>query len=239
MRYWVRKLRNSTVQGIRIGNTNKRHEQYADDLWATIIASQQNLDKLMAIVDSFSHATGLTINYNKTKIMRIGSLRDSNAKYYTENQVIWSDKVRVLGITMTADPNAMISENYDELLNKMKIVLNPWKARTLSLMGRVQVINSLIVSLATHKFMCLPHPSPDFFIHAKKLITSFLWKNGKVLIAYKQIIQSIEDGGLKLIDLELKDVSLKTHWIARMCIPKAIKPFWEQCIEKYADIHQK
>ena len=49
----------------------------------------------------------------------------------------------------------------------------------------------------------------------KKLIIKFLWCDGPAKIAYNKLIQDHGNMGLKLVDLELKDLALKASWPVR------------------------
>ena len=50
----------------------------------------------------------------------------------------------------------------------------------------------------------------------KDLIVDFLWDGGTPKIAYSTLIQGIEKGGLKLVDLELKVKSFSITWVKRL-----------------------
>ena len=50
-----------------------------------------------------------------------------------------------------------------------------------------------------------------------KIVVNFIWDKGRSKIAYTKLcIQSCENGGLKLVDLGFKDVSLKAAWVRRL-----------------------
>ena len=178
-----------SIEGIIVNNEELKHGQYADDLWAIVKGTQNNINNILLAVEHFSYSTGLRLNYDKTEIMRVGSLKNSEARYYAHNQIKWSEGTKILGTRIRADREEMIAENFDILLNKMGNVLNRWRARNLTLSGRVQVVNTLVSSLATQKFTCLPTPKDTFFEKAKEIIRGFLWKGGKAKIAYEKLIQ--------------------------------------------------
>ena len=161
---------NPKIQGIDVKNTSNTHAQYADDLWAIILGTQTNLDEIFNTVNTFCKMTGFDLNYNKTEIVKIGSLHNGNSKYYSQNQIKWSTGTKILGIIIDADRKKMIEKNYNVLLSKIRNVLNIWKARSLTLTGRVLIVNTLIASLATQKFTCLPTPPESFFKGSNKLI---------------------------------------------------------------------
>jgi hypothetical protein len=50
----------------------------------------------------------------------------------------------------------------------------------------------------------------------KNLIKKFIWNNKSPKIAYDNIIQQIDKGGLKLVDVELKIKSLMVSWVNRI-----------------------
>lgn len=50
----------------------------------------------------FEEATGLVINYNKTCVYGIGSLKGTNARLYTRKPFAWTDgPVKILGILIS------------------------------------------------------------------------------------------------------------------------------------------
>ena len=160
--------------GILVNKHEKQHEQYADDIWTLIHANQNNLNNLMKTMYEFSMATGQKINYDKTQIVRIGSLRDSKAIYYVDKPIQWSEGTKILGIEITANRERMYRKNFEILYEKMTKVLNMWEGRSLTLIGRILVVNTLVTSLATQKLMCLPTPPDEYFSKIKKLVTNFI-----------------------------------------------------------------
>ena len=56
----------------------------------------------------------------------------------------------------------------------MKSVLNPWYARSMTLMGKVVVVNSLVMSLAVHKVLCVGSPESKVINEIRKIIKEFL-----------------------------------------------------------------
>ena len=46
----------------------------------------------------------------------------------------------------------MIKTNFQELYGKMEKVLNPWKARSMTWLGKIVIVNTLLASQAVYKF---------------------------------------------------------------------------------------
>ena len=97
----------------------------------------------------------------------------------------------------------------------MQQLLNSWKCRHLSLKGKITVINSLALSQLI--YLCsIIHVPETVYLEVKKIIVNFIWDGKPPKIAYNTLIQDIENGGLKLIDLKTKVKSLSMSWIRRL-----------------------
>ena len=98
-----------------------------------------------------------------------------------------------------------------------------WRYRTLTQYGKIQVINMLIASQAAYRFMCLPSPQEKSFDDYKTMVREFLWgEKTPPKTNYNKSLQDYEVG-LKLIDLEAKDLSLKAGW-ANKAMSAMIEP---------------
>ena len=64
---------------------------------------------------------------------------------------------------------------------------------------------------------------PQVVCEVKQLITDFLWDNKPPKIAYNVMIQSIENGGMNLVDFDSKVKSLRVSFVKRLLYPKAEK----------------
>ena len=71
---------NNKIQGIKIGPKDFKIKQYADD---TQIFSHFTVNKIIKTFSKFSSVSGLKINYNKTEVMRIGSIK--KLRLYDQN----------------------------------------------------------------------------------------------------------------------------------------------------------
>ena len=207
---------NCNIEGIILANTTlsqKKHGQYADDLWAAIKATPGSLSALMGTFGKFSEFSGLQINMEKSQILQIGNVREPNAELKKEAQNMqWCEEINILGILFSADRACMLQSNYGLLMEKMRKTLEPWRARSSTLMGKVQIVNSLMLSQAVYKLLTINSPSNEATVKIRKMITEFLWDKKKPRIAYETLIKGKKEGGLGLVDLRKKDVALKSNW---------------------------
>ena len=212
------KIRQSKeIKGIQVGDFEKKLSQIADDIWTIIQFEETSFNATLKIFRQFEKCTGLAINYNKTEILRLGSLSDTNAKFYSRLPLVWSDgPVKILGLHVFANPEATVSTNCDTICNKINATLASWKNRSLTLLGRIQVVNSLIISLGIYKLQVIANPKKDWFDKVKKKIVDFIWDGKRSKIKYSQLMNKLEKGGLNLQDMFLKNHALKASWIHKL-----------------------
>lgn len=201
---------NLNIKSVNCKGARKLLDMFVDDIWNCIQFEQDSFNELMYEYQEFQEFSGLTINYNKTEILRIGSLRNTDARFYTEFPLIWSDgPIKILGIDVYPTMQQIVNNNYDKILEKAGNVLTMWKNRSLTPVGKIQVINMLVNSLFTYKMQVLPTPPAKFMLQYKKLITQFIWNKKRSKISYQRLIASYNQGGLQLRDLTLASKSLK------------------------------
>ena len=206
---------NDNIIGINVNGRQKKHGQYADDMWAVIEGTQKTYDVLLDIFENFAKISGLKINLDKTQVLRIGSLRDTNIKLKSKKPMQWKESIKILGITISAHRQHMLDKNYDDLVKKLKRTLDPWKSRTMSLAGKITVVNSLLISQTIYKIMILNTPNDNIKRKIKDIITNFIWNGKKAKIAYDTLIKEYQAGGLKLVDFNSKDVAMKISWVKK------------------------
>ena len=82
-------------------------------------------------------------------------------------------------------------------------MLNLYKKFNLSLIGKVNVIKTLALPKLVYLFAVLPNPDNSTWVKTKKIFKDFLWGEGQVKIVSKQLEKTIEEGRLKLINIDL------------------------------------
>ena len=202
---------NEEIQGITVRDFRHLLNQFADDMDVSSLASEKSISQILEELDKFKYQSGFTVSYEKTTLYRIGSLRHSNATMYNMDQYKWSNKdITVLGVTISHED--IVRKNYSGLVDKAKSTLNSWYNRGLSLIGKVQVVNTLVASLFVYKMMVLERIPQVVIKKVDNLIRDFLWNGKKAKIAYKILQNPKNQGGLNLCNLEKKDIALKATW---------------------------
>ena len=111
----------------------------------------------------------------------------------------------------------------------IKKTLGMWKWSGLTLIGKIQIVKSFAIP----KFMSkasLIHVSKDLIQAVNKELYSFIWK-GKDKVKRLALINDIENGGLKMLDIESMVLAQRT-----MCLKKYIEDYvspWKIFLSHY------
>ena len=151
------------IKGIYIHDTEYKLFQYADDMGIFIDGTEHSLRNALNSVDQFSKYSGLTPNLEKTKCIWIGSKKGSNDKLCEEIDLDWTDEpFVVLGIKISTKLEEMMDLNFLEKLNDIRKNICSWKKRNLTVLGKITVVKTILLSKLTHLFISLPSPDSHY-----------------------------------------------------------------------------
>ena len=121
-----------------------------------------------------------------------------------------SNKVRVLGIWVGNEDTT--NYNFIEQEFKTKNKLQFWKRASLSLIGKIKVLNIFILSRLWYRteFQNIPK-NLKLVVHQG--ILDFIWGKKKHQISIASLKLSRENGGLNLIDLQNKITTQRIKWL--------------------------
>ena len=91
-------------------------------------------------------------------------------------------------------------KNFTPKLNNLKTILNLWKLRHLTLAGKILLIKTFGLSQSIYLASVIPVPN-EVVQKVEKMLYDFLWNGGRGFIKRKTIIGNIDQGGLKMIDI--------------------------------------
>ena len=129
--------------------------QFADDMGIMTLCNQRSIEAILKELKDFHYQSGFTVSYEKMTMYRIGSLRHSKAQMYNQDEFVWSNEdINVLGVIVAH--NDIVEKNYKDIVQKVRKTLFSWTHRGLSLLGKVQVVNTLVSSLFVYKMMVMP-----------------------------------------------------------------------------------
>ena len=106
--------------------------------------------------------------------MWIGESRDCKREIFG---LKWPKRpIKCLGVYITNDYEEFIKLNYKQRLKKMEKTANCWKGRGLTIYGREQIINSLLLLKLIYTSSMFPVPE-EVIKEANRIIVKFLWKD--------------------------------------------------------------
>ena len=112
------------------------------------------------------------------------------------------------------EPDLTLSLNYKDKLDKIKTILECWKLRRLSLLGKIRVLKSLLEFHLTYIFSPL-HANNNVIKEINGLFYYFLWNDKGDKIKRNVMMNDYPEGGLKMLGIDSFNKSLKTVWIER------------------------
>ena len=208
---------NPQIKGVRVNGEETKLSQFADDTTFILLYDADTLNAVIQTLDSFHNCSGLKINYEKTELLRIGSMKHSLAKLYTQKDLKWTDgTILLLGIKICHDLDETLKLNYSSTLAKIRDLIRIWQARKLTLFGKVTIIQTLLISQIIYRLSVLPSPKKEMTSELEKYLLEFLWNNKKHYLDQNIIKLDLEKGGIRMVDFKLKSIALKTAWVKRM-----------------------
>ena len=155
------KIRNNkNIKGITINNTEYKLSQYADDTSVILDGSSTSLNETLNVLISYAKYSGLKINFDKTSVVWIGKKKYSTDTIKTRWKLSWGKcNFKLLEIHFNVELHTMLELNYKEKLSKMKNLIQIWKRRYLTPLGKIRVIKSILISLLTHLFIYQTQPA--------------------------------------------------------------------------------
>ena len=195
--------------------SNTDLSQYADDATLILDGSDGSFLRAVEVLDRFHMISGLEVNFEKTKVLWVGSAKERGPIQCDKPDISWvTGKVFALGVWFAADRNVMLRSNYDERITKIKNVIESWQSRRLTLIGKVTLIKSLLFSQPVYILTPLP-TSTEALQKVNKLLFDFLWNGKGNKIKRTVVIKDYDEDGLKMIDINAFNQSLKVSWIKK------------------------
>ena len=223
------KVRNSSIKGINIrqaqNETTFKIQQYADDT-TLFLKDKEDLDMALHIFNNFTSISGLNISHNKTEAMWLGIDRNRNDKYHN---LAWVSRTKILGVYFQNDKVASELEiNWKGRIENTKRVIAQWHRRNLSIMGKINIVKSLLISQFIFIMQAIGL-SEKVLNNINHIIFTFIWKrknsNKKAFekVKRKVMCQELEEGGLKMIDAKTLQSALYLGWIPKLLSTKQDK----------------
>ena len=122
---------------------------------------------------------------------------------------------KALGIWFAKTQSEIIDLNLTNRLKKMESMLAIWRARKLSIKGKICVIRSIILPQIQFLFNMIYIPN-DILKKIDIMLFQFIWNNKSAKIKRNTLTTPIIDGGLGMIDIYKVHDTAKSSWIIRL-----------------------
>ena len=204
------------IKGINIWNEQEiKLTVFADDM-TTFLKDDQSVEKLLHVLNDFGRCSGLNLNESKLEACYLGT--SSPADFQLNVDI--KSCIEILGIFFSYDKKDAAKLNFESILKSLKKKLNLWKWRSLTVLGRVQIVKTFAISKFLYRASQLPLSS-EIIKSANKIIYDFIWK-GKDKVKRRALINNIQNGGLKMIHLESLIQSQKMSFFKRYLDPEYV-----------------
>ena len=210
------RIRNSKeILGIKIKEQEFKLSLYADD-FCSFCPDIKSINKLFDILEQFHKCSSLKFNHEKTEILKIKPHIDVNnsSENVIDHKVTIVNNIKILGTSVGYNATNLQEENFNKLLAELKRSLNLWKARKLTLLGKIQILKTFGISKFTYLFSSITIPN-RISAEIEKIFYDFLW-NGPDRIKRNVMIQDLGKGGLNMIDVKSFIHAQQIVWIDKI-----------------------
>lgn len=218
------------IRGIDVLSSHTKIQQFADDS-TLFLNDEQSLIHSLQIIESFTKYSGLSLNLSKTFGLNLG---DIPLHSDLAMEIEWSDSLHILGINFSKATSEKLEYNlnFSPCLKKMEGICENWSKRTISLKGKVVIINTLILPVIYFQAVMLAVTAR---VHAEvnKMISAFLWADKKPKISKRCLELPTSQGGLGLHNFRNRIASSKMSWVKRASRP-SVEP-WQFYLEFKSD----
>ena len=186
--------------------------QYADDT-CLFLRDNKEIDHALFEIQHFSAVSGLVLNLTKTEGMYLGN--ELNANYNESKGIKWpTEPIRYLGIYIGRDTKECEKLNWVLKVEKMQKLLDSWRTRNLTIQGKITIIKCLALPKMIYSATNLPIPD-NIIKDVNTILYKFIW-GATDKIQRNIMINELNNGGLKMIDVESHMMALKASWIPRI-----------------------
>ena len=193
------------------------HILYADDVLVLCNGSLQSLRTVLKLFNDYSDISGQILNLSKSKVY-IGKGAAHRSSIICNTLGMAEDKAPFLYLGVPIFKGTPKKRHLQVLADKVKIKLEGWQGKMLSLAGRVGLIKDIVTPMLLHSFMIYKWP----ILLLKQLeqwMRNFIWSGNiqvrkLTTVAWHKVCSSLEAGGLGVRKLRaLNDAAnLKFTW---------------------------
>jgi hypothetical protein len=162
---------------------------YADDL-AIFVESDTELQKALYIIENFKTGSGLAVNREKSEILELGIKS-------TTMGISIKQTIKITGMHFCLDQADMSQKNWGGVMNRIKTLTRSWKQRSLTEVGRANIIKAQLLPIISFVGSTLNLPQ-SYEKQLSTAINQFLWAGGTEKEQRALCIKTRGEGGLSV-----------------------------------------
>ena len=131
------------------------------------------VSQLLKLLHNFENISGLEVNKHKTEAMWLGSWRNRSEKPFGFK---WPhNSIYALGVHFSYDPVLANKLDFEEKVYNLEQTLHSWKRRNLTLIGRINIVKTLVLAKLIYSTSLLTTSKP-LIDSINKIIFRFIWE---------------------------------------------------------------
>ena len=193
--------------------------QFADDT-SFLCKSAIDIKEILSRLKQFSLFSGLFINIDKCVIMPMGN--NQNVPVENIEDIKVTDQVKVVGVHFRSDKCASsISKNWEDRIVKIKKIVKNWMKRKLTIIGKVQVIKTFLLSQFVFIMQSIVLPL-EILDEINTIFFRFIWKKDNIESkAWERVSRNVmsnnkNNGGLDMINMHDFQNSFLINWACQL-----------------------
>lgn len=199
------------IKGIELNNEEAKLLQFADDTNG-IVDDIKSGKYFLKVVEAFGEYSGLKLNKEKTEAIWLGSQRNNTT---TPLGIKWSkDPIKTLGVYFSYNEKACEKLNFEDKLHKCERILNMWRQRNLTMIGKSLIIKTFIISQFLYISCALQMPNM-YLSKLENMMFNFLWAGKKPKIKRDVLYLRCEEGGLNMLNIRDMIQANRINWVRR------------------------
>ena len=209
---------NPNIVGFNVEGEKIVSAHYMDD--TTIIIKQNRCFKeVIKELTDYEDASGAKVNYGKTKGLWAGNWKNRRD---TPMGIKWSShNVFNLGVYLGNSNPAQAT--FDKIIPRVRQRLHYWKHFTLTQLGKARAAEIFAVSRCLYATRFYTLPSSMRIALQQEIFNYVNFPRKVITISQKEMQKLKTQGGIKLLNLEVKSMAPKVKWLIEMATNENLK----------------
>ena len=122
----------------------------------------------------------------------------------------------MLGLWFTCNLIDMADINFSDKMRDAQNLMNIWMKRSITPLGRVAILKSLILSKLIYLWLLLPNPPEKLQQALQNMCFNFVWNNKRDKIKRTVSVRNVNKGGIGIPSVKALILSLKISWMKKL-----------------------